>query len=141
MSSSNVKAHRAAHESWARRDFDGAVHGMAKDFAFDDHPNGRMLRSREEFKDAITGWVQAFPDAKLVDATYHDAGQTSVAQYVFEGTNKGPFGDHPATGRRVSIPACEIMHFDEQGLMRSGQGYYDLVSVLVQLGHMESPSE
>ena len=141
MAEKNVEAHRAAHENWARRDFESAVSGMVEDFTFEDYPNGTTLMSRDQFKNAISGWAQAFSDAKLVNAAYHDAGDTSVAQFVMEGTNDGPFGNRPATGRRVSLPACEIIHFDAEGRMRSGESYFDLMSMLVQLGHMEPPQE
>lgn len=141
MAAKNVAAHRAAHGSWERRDFDAAVSRMVKNFTYEDYPRGRSLKSREEFKDYIAAWAQAFPDGKITKARYHDAGDTSVAQFRLRGTNGGPFGPFPATGRPVSQPVCEIIHFEPEGRMVSGEVYYDQMSLLVQLGHAEPPGE
>jgi hypothetical protein len=40
------------------------------------------------------------------------------------------------TGRRMSLPFCEICHFDEQGREVSGGCYYDQYTLLTQLGHV-----
>ena len=142
MAAKNVEAHRSAHSAWSRRDFDGAVSGMVQSFTYEDHAGGRSLGSRQEFKEYIAAWAQAFSDGKIGEATrYHDAGDTSVAQFTLRATNDGPFGAFPATGRRMSLPLCELMHFDSAGRMVSGDIYYDQMSLLIQLGHAQPPAE
>ncbi len=142
MAVKNVEAHRTAHESWERRDFGAAVSGMVEDFTYKDHPRGLSIKSREEFKDYIAAWAQAFPDGKITEVERdHDAGDTSVAQFTLRATNDGPFGPFPATGRSVSVPLCEILHFDSEGRIVSEEIYYDQMSLLVQLGHAEPPAE
>ncbi len=142
MAAENVDAHRNAHAGWEQRDFDAAVSEMVGSFTYEDHATGRSLGSREEFKEYIAGWAQAFSDGKISEgARYHDAGDTSVAQCTLQGTNDGPFGSFPATGRSVYLPLCEIIHFDSAGRMVSGELYYDQMLLLVQLGHAEPPQE
>ena len=142
MAAKNVEAHRAAHANWERRDFSAAVSGMVETFTYKDNAGGRSFESREEFKEYITEWAQAFPDGKISEEPrYHDAGDTSVAQFILRGTNNGAFGPFPATGRRVSLPLCEIMHFDSAGRIVSGEMYYDQMTLLVQLGHAQPPPQ
>ncbi len=142
MAAKNVEAHRSAHSAWERRDFDGAVSGMVQSFTYEDHAGGHSLGSREEFKEYIAAWAQAFSDGKIGEAArYHDAGDTSVAQFTLRATNDGPFGAFAATEKRVSLPLCELLHFDSEGRMVSGELYYDQMSLLIQLGHAQPPAE
>lgn len=140
MASKNVETHRAAHEAWNRRDFDGAVSAMVENMTYTDHPRGLTLKSRQEFREWIAEWAQAFSDGKIIDARYADAGDTVVAQFLAQGTNDGSFGPFPATGREVTFPLCEVLYFDEEGRVVRGEAYYDQLSLLVQLGHVEAPA-
>ena len=142
MAAKNVETHRAAHANWEQRDFDAAVSEMTETMTSEDHATASRLTSREGFKEYIAGWAQAFSDGKISDgARYYDAGDTSVAQMTLRATNDGPFGPFPATGRSVSHPFCEIMHFNSEGRIVSQEIYYDQMSLLVQLGHAEPPAE
>jgi hypothetical protein len=38
----------------------------------------------------------------------------------------------------VSLPFCEICHFDKKGKTVSGGCYYDQYTLLTQLGHIEA---
>ena len=60
-----------------------------------------------------------------------------VAQFTCEGTNDGPFASLKPTGRKMSLPFCEICHFDKQGRIVSGGCYYDQYTLLTQLGHIQ----
>jgi steroid delta-isomerase-like uncharacterized protein len=135
MASKNVETMRAAHESWNRRDFDATVSAMAANISYTDHARGLTLRTRDEFKNFVMGWAQAFPDAKITQASYLDAGDTVIAQFTAAGTNSGPFGSFPPTGRPMSLPFCEICRFDASGRVISGGIYYDQFTLLTQLGH------
>jgi hypothetical protein len=42
-----------------------------------------------------------------------------------------------ATGRKMSLPFCEICHFDKKGRTVSGGCYYDQYTLLTQLGHIQ----
>lgn len=141
MAAQNVDAHRGAHAAWERRDFDAAVSRAVDAFAHTDHASGQTLSSREAFRNYIAGWAGAFSDGRISEgASYHDGGDTSVAQLTFRGTNDGAFGPFPPTGRTVSLPACEIIRFDAEGRMISADLYYDQLSMLVQLGHAQPPA-
>jgi len=138
MFTRNTEAHRSAHQHWKRGDFRGAVRDMVPNFTYVDHANGLELKSRDEFEAYIASWKHGFSDVKMIKTAYHDGGTTSIAQCVAEGTNDGQFGEHPATGRRATIVSCELIHFDAEGRMTSGDIYYDRMSVLEQLGHVEA---
>jgi steroid delta-isomerase-like uncharacterized protein len=137
MSAKNVKTLRAAHESWNKRDFAGVIRNCAANLTYTDHARPLTLDTREKFREWTEGWAKAFSDGRISDPQYIDAGDIVVAQFTAEGTNDGPFGSMKATGRKMSLPFCEICHFDKQGRIVSGGCYYDQYTLLTQLGHIQ----
>jgi steroid delta-isomerase-like uncharacterized protein len=140
MASSNAETHRAAHEAWNRRDFDAIMEMMASSIEYTDHARGLTIRTREDFRGWIQEWAEAFSNGKLVDQEYLEAGDTVVARMTGRGTNDGPFGPFPATGREARFDLCEFLEFDNQGTIVGGDIYYDQLSLLAQLGHVEIPA-
>jgi steroid delta-isomerase-like uncharacterized protein len=138
MASKNVETLRAAHQSWNRRDFDATVSAMTDSVSYSDHARDVHLKSRNEFKDWAMAWAKAFSDGKIINPRYIDAGDTVVAEFTVEGTNDGPFGSLPPSGRRISLPFCEICKFDAGGQVISGGAYYDQFTLLTQLGHAQA---
>ena len=137
MSAKNVKTLRAAHESWNKRDFAGVIDKAAENLAYSDHARAITLSTREKFREWTEGWAKAFSDGRITNPQYIDAGDIVVAQFTVEGTNDGPLGSMKPTGRKMSLPFCEICHFDKQGRIVSGSCYYDQYTLLTQLGHIQ----
>ena len=137
MSANNVKTLRAAHESWNKRDFEGVLSSVADGLVYTDHGRNITLNSREKFRAWTEGWAKAFSDGRITNPHYIDGGDTVVAEFTAEGTNDGLFGSMKPTGRKMSLPFCEICHFDKQGQIVSGGCYYDQYTLLTQLGHLQ----
>jgi steroid delta-isomerase-like uncharacterized protein len=135
----NVDRHRAAHEAFNARLFEDLREMLAEDIVFEDLPRGLALKSSDEFVDWLGGWTTAMSNAAVTDATYYDAGSTTIARFVGRGTHDGPMGPIPATGRRLGLEFCEIMHWGPDGKIASGEMLYDQVTMMVQLGAMDPP--
>lgn len=137
MASRNVETVRAQHEAFNRRDWKGLRKLIADDCVFVD-ALGETHKGPDAFVDGYSKpWCEAFSDARVTDAKFHDAGDTVVTEFVGRGTNDGALGPMPATGRPVELPYCEIFHLNGQGKICGGRAYFDQVGLLVQLGHME----
>jgi len=137
MSAKNVKTLCAAHESWNKGDFTGVINNAAEGLAYTDHRRNTTLNTREEFGKWTEGWATAFSNGRITNPQYIDAGDVVVAQFTVEGTNNGPLGSMKPTGRKMSLPFCEICHFDKQGRIVSCGRYYDQYTLLTQLGHIQ----
>jgi steroid delta-isomerase-like uncharacterized protein len=137
MASKNVETVRAAHESWNRRDFSGVIHDSAEGLVYTDHGRGLTLNTRDRFREWTEAWAKAFSDGKITAAKYVDARDVVVTQFTVEGTNDGPLGGMPPSGRRISLPFCEVCQFDKEGRVVSGGCYYDQYTLLSQLGHIQ----
>jgi steroid delta-isomerase-like uncharacterized protein len=137
MSARNVETLRAAHESWNRRDFQGVVRNAAEGLIYTDNARTLTLNTRDKFREWTEAWAKGFSDARITNPEYIDAGDVVIAQFTVEGTNDGPLESMPATGRKMSMPFCEVCHFDTQGRIVSGGCYYDQYTLLTQLGHIQ----
>ena len=136
MASKNVETLRAAHESWNKRDFAGIVKNAAEGLVYTDNARAVTFKNRDKFREWTEGWAKGFSDGRITSPEYFDAGETVVVRFIVEGTNDGPFGSLKATGRRMSLPFCEICQFDKQGRIVSGGCYFDQYTLLMQLGHV-----
>jgi steroid delta-isomerase-like uncharacterized protein len=137
MASKNVETLRAAHDNWNRRDFAGVIRNAAEGLVYTDTARSLNLNGRDKFREWTEAWAKAFSDARIVNPEYIDAGDIVVARFTAEGTNDGPFGLLKPTGRRMSLPFCEICHFDKGGQIVAGGCYYDQYTLLTQLGHLQ----
>jgi steroid delta-isomerase-like uncharacterized protein len=140
MTSQNLETYRAGHEAFNRRDFETMTRKFADSIAWTDHPQSRTFRTPREFTaDFLTGWIGASPDIQITDGSYLDADRTVVCTFTVVGTQDGPLGPFPATGKQFSLPLCEMWHFDSGGHVVGGDLYYDQVSLLMQLDLMPQP--
>jgi len=137
MASKNVETLRAAHESWNKRDFAGVVKNAAEKLTYTDNARAVTFNSRDKFREWTEGWAKAFSDGRITNPEYIDAGDTVIARFTVVGTNDGPFGSMKPTGGKMSLPFCEICHFDKKGRPVSGECYYDQYTLLTQLGHVQ----
>ncbi len=136
MASKDLETIRAVFESWNNRDFEGAIRNMVENFSFTDHAHNITMNTRAEFQEWSKGWVKAMSAARITNPRYTDAGDVVIAEFTGVGTNDGSFAGLAPTGKRVSADFCEVFRFDKQGRIVSGGAYYDLYTMLVQLGHV-----
>lgn len=136
----NAETHQKLHELFNERRFDEMDQYIGDEYAYIDHARGLTMHSLDEFKDWMREWTAAFSNARVIGASFVDGDNFSVAYFHGRGDNDGPLGPKPATGRSMDVPFCETMRFDPQGKVIGGEVYYDQLSMLVQLGHIERPA-
>jgi predicted ester cyclase len=108
-------------------------------------PTGRTeRRGRQASQEYNQSWFTAFPDAKITIINEVITGDTFVQEGIFKGTNTGEWksevGDMPATGKTLNGQFCLVAKVRD-GLIVSGNLYFDQVDVLTQLGLMPAPAE
>jgi steroid delta-isomerase-like uncharacterized protein len=142
MASKNVQTALAVYEKFNNRDLEGAVSGFADEIVFENHGLGQTYKTRAEFRDSLQGWLTGFSDGKITEPRPMDAGDTVIVRFVGKGTNDGPMGPfQKPTGRGLTLPFVDILKFDAEGRIVAGETYFDMLSMLVQLGHAERPSQ
>jgi steroid delta-isomerase-like uncharacterized protein len=126
---------------WEKRDFDTVEACFADDVSFHDAPSDQVVKGKAAVKDWYASWAAACPDSVAGATVVAASEDAAVFEGVWSGTNTGPFGPFPATGRPVSLPWLNVLRFDAEGRIAGGAAYYDQLTVLIQLGHMAPPTE
>jgi steroid delta-isomerase-like uncharacterized protein len=137
--SDNSMTARAIYESWEKRDYDGIVENMIEQVVFTDMARSQVHDGRAAVRDFFESWATACPDsgcgAKVI--AYSDG--VVVVEGVWVGTNTGPFGPFGATGQEVSMPWVNVLRFNPEGQIMAGAAYYDQLTPLTQLQHLQLP--
>ena len=135
----NSDIHRQLHDMFNRRDWEGLRARFRADGIYVDHPRSLSVKGPDEFISWLQGWTTAMSDAACTDARYLDAGDTSVALFIGRGINDGPTGPLPASNQHLTFPICEVLTYDGDGNIASGEIYYDQATILTQMGVALTP--
>ncbi len=126
-------------DAFNARDFDAIGKLVAPSYELFDVPSGTKLIGPEGQRQYWQGWLTAFPDGRIEDVRHSaSADGTVVTEFVGKGTHQGPLAGPggqqiPATGRRVQVPFCQVARVIG-GQIASARVYYDLATMLAQLG-------
>jgi steroid delta-isomerase-like uncharacterized protein len=137
---SNIDSHRRSADMFNSRDWDGFAADLAENCELVDRARNVTVKGRQQFLELNQAWVTAFSDGRITSPRFFDAGSTTVMLFTGTGRNDGPLGPLPATGREVSVDFCEIHEYDADGKVVRGEWYYDQLTMLTQLGHMQPPA-
>ena len=85
------------------------------------------------FKQMIAGLLAAFPDLRLAIKDQIAAGDKVATRWVAEGTNSAPFGNVPATGRRVRVDGLVLDRVVDGRVVERWE-QWDQAGMMQQLG-------
>jgi steroid delta-isomerase-like uncharacterized protein len=85
------------------------------------------------FKQMIAGLLAAFPDLRLAIEDQIVAGDKVATRWVAEGTNSAPFGNVPATGRRVRVDGLVLDRIADGRVVERWE-QWDQAGLMQQLG-------
>ena len=105
---SNADSHRRSVDLFNQRDWTNFVADIAADCEYVDQARNATAKGHEQILEFEQGWVTAFPDATITDAHVIDGGTYTVLRFTGSGTNDGPLGPLPPSGRQLSMKFCEI---------------------------------
>lgn len=122
---------------WNRHD-PAAVAAYHEEDAVGESPIQGRLHGRKSIQDGYATWMTAFPDATMTtDDIVHD-GDRVAHFFTMAGTQKGPFGGLPATGRRFQITGVFLATLSPSGRIVRDRRIYDVTNMLVQLGALKT---
>lgn len=133
----NVSVARIFHEAWAERNPDRGAAVIANDCRFVDVPRGEIQRGPEGYRHDYERWRTAFPDGTVEITNVIAEGDWVVIEFTNSGSNTGPLrtaiGDFALTNRKIELQYCSVMQI-RNGKVISGRDYYDVSTILRQLG-------
>lgn len=108
---------------------------VAPDFVRHSHAAGPPgVRSRDDLKRFLRGEFETFPDAHETVEDLLAEGDRVAARHRFRGTQHGPLGSHPPTGRTMTSEYLAIYRLAD-GRIAEAWAEWDNLSGLTQLGH------
>lgn len=133
---------KASITAYNNKDWNKAKDLLAADAVYDEKATHRRIEGAGQIIEAWQGWAKAFPDSKATFVREFASGDTAVVEIVWKGTHTGPLqtpaGAIPASNKTIEMPACQVVQV-EGGKIKSGSHYFDMLTMLTQIGAMESP--
>jgi steroid delta-isomerase-like uncharacterized protein len=106
---------------------------------FKNRPRYEIMATGQVFDgtDEVLGYYRdtraAFPDQRHEHVRFHEAEDTTVAEFDLLGTNLGPFYGLPPTGRTFRVPVIAVFFFEGDRIVNE-RVYFDAASLVTQIG-------
>jgi steroid delta-isomerase-like uncharacterized protein len=130
-------------DAFAKGDWKAYKAIFTDDAVYDEEATRRVAKGPDQIVTTVQPWKTAFPDLKATIKNMIATGDAVVAELEWEGTHSGtlmgPSGPIPASGRRGKVSAVEVVRF-ENGKIRELRHYFDLMTILAQLGVTPQPT-
>jgi predicted ester cyclase len=97
------------------------------------HNPPTTLRGRGEFKQLLSLYITAFPDARFTVEDQIAEGDRVASRYTFRGTHQGELMGIAPTGKQVTVTGMIINRFVD-GKSDEGWLNFDALGMLQQLG-------
>ena len=125
--------------AWNQRDIPTFLTSLSDDFVRTE--NGKVVvNNKGEMEAAMNVFFTAFPDMKLTITNTHVGSSTIVNEWSVTGTQTGPFGDIPATGKQATFVGASTITFSDAQQITREDVYFDVLSLMTQLGYTLAPT-
>ena len=122
---------------WNRRDAAG-VAAFHQDDAIGESPIQGQMRGRQSIQEGSATWLKAFPDTTMATDDILIDGNRVAHFFTMTGTQQGPFGGLPPTGRKFQIRGVFLATLSPDGRIVRDRRVYDVTNMLVQLGALKT---
>ena len=128
-------------ELWNKGRLEVADEVFAPDFV--GHAPGSQddTKGPEGVKKVVTMFRKATPDVKLVIDAQYAEGDKVGSRFTLTGTQTGSLMGIRPTGRPIKMYGMAITRFNDEGMVVSDWGEFDLLGVLAQIGVMPTPPQ
>jgi steroid delta-isomerase-like uncharacterized protein len=125
-------------EAWNAHDPQRVASMYIEDAISRDMGRDMALMGREAIAESLSTYMEAFPDItwKVSRFGVDTERRTVYLEWHAVGTHEGPYHGMPPTGRSVEVDGCIVFNLASDGKIVSDIGYWDVASMLRQLGLM-----
>ena len=129
----SIKTARENVEAFNAGDWPRLKAALAANVVYDEVGGQRRMQGVSQFVDAYQGWKQAAPDCKGTITNALASGNTVVIEVHWKGTQTGPLGPIPPSGKPWSVRSAQIVTV-EAGKIKELRQYFDMTTILQQIG-------
>lgn len=126
-------ARRDIEEAWNEGNLEVVNEYVAEEFVCHDPSFPEALRGPDGYRQLVTMYRSAFPDAHLTIEELVAEGDTVVVRWTGRGTHEGELMGLEPTNRTVEVPGMTLLHVSDDMVTESWQ-CYDVFGMLGQLG-------
>jgi steroid delta-isomerase-like uncharacterized protein len=130
-------------EAFNKGDWETFRAGLTPDFVYQELATQRRTQGPDAIVELSKGWRKAFPDVKGTIQKAVEGDDTVVLEIVWDGTQSGELasamGPIPPSYKRATTPAVQVVTFRGDKIAET-KHYFDLMSLLVQIGAMPAPA-
>jgi steroid delta-isomerase-like uncharacterized protein len=120
--------------AWNRGDPEGVVACMVEDVLWHDVALPMPLHGREALKQAVQGYMSAFPDLRIQITSETVQPPRLAQEWTATGTHRGALMGIAPTGRAMKSYGATVATFDEDGHVIEGAMYWNALALMHQLG-------
>ena len=143
MGTDKVQLAKEGIEAFNNGDWERFIAPLSSDAVYEELATQRKVRGPDQIVEASKGWKEAFPDAKGTITKVTEGADTVVLEITWQGTHTGdlvsPMGAIPASKKRVTIPAVQIVRFKGDKIAET-RHFFDLMTMLAQIGAAPVPA-
>jgi steroid delta-isomerase-like uncharacterized protein len=135
MTQANLQSALENIEAFNAGDWERLKKCLSSNVVYEDIPSKRRLEGAGQFIEEYQGWKSAAPDCKGKVLRTFVSGDTVIVEVNWRGTNTGPLGGQPPTGKGWDINGCQVITIENNRVKELHQ-YYDMLSLMQQLGRI-----
>lgn len=125
---------------WSTQDIERVLSVCTDDCLYEDVPLGVVNHGKEELRAFGEQVFNAFPDFKIELSSHVAAGDWAMLEWTMSGTHQADLPGMPATGRPFSVRGATGLQLAKGRISRNSD-YWDMATLLTQLGLMPSPAQ
>jgi steroid delta-isomerase-like uncharacterized protein len=115
---------------------------MADDADYWTNFGGPAVKGKRAIEQSFAAWFKAFPDAKWESTGAWGVDGFAIIEHTMSGTQKGAFGDHPASKKAVTAwRRVDILQPAVDGTVLHGWGFANVMEMLQQTGALKLPAD
>jgi steroid delta-isomerase-like uncharacterized protein len=125
---------------WSTQNIERVLSLCTDQCLYEDVPLGITNRGKEELRAFGQQVFNAFPDFKIELTTRVVSPDWAMLEWTMSGTHQGDLPGMPATGKPFSVRGATTLELDGGRISRNSD-YWDMATLLTQLGLMPSPPQ
>jgi predicted ester cyclase len=125
-------------ELWNKKNYDIVYEYVDEGFTAHGAGGQDIKMGPEGPKGMVQAWHTAMPDGHMTIDDIVTEGDLSMIRMTWEATHTGPFGDIPASGKRIKVTSTGIDRV-VNGKITEGWGELDMLGMLQQMGAIPAP--
>jgi len=132
---------RSVLDAYNRRDWAAIADVCAPDFFFYDNTLATGGHTKTEYVQYWQGFSRAMSNQEISDLDLVESGNFVVATMTCSGNHDGGefLPGMAANGKHVTARLCALWRCDDHGKLVSNEWFWDILTVLRGLGHVDIP--